>query len=127
MKEYAASFYKGYKWRKLSKLYMESKNYVCERCGKPASICHHRIYITPANISNPAITLNPDNLEALCMDCHNKEHGSRQSKVIFDAAGNVVGVKESAEIEDYKEAVKNIDLQKNGFKKAAYNRFSTVG
>ena len=112
MKEYATSFYKGYKWRKLSRLYMESQNYICERCGGTASICHHRKYITPANINDPAITLNPDNLEALCMDCHNKEHKSKAGTVIFDAAGNVVGVKDSAEIKNYKEAVKNIELLK---------------
>lgn len=54
-------------------------NGLCERCKargiyKPGYIVHHKEYITPGNISNPNITLNLDNLEYVCEDCHNKEH-----------------------------------------------------
>jgi len=113
MKEYARSFYTGKEWRKLSKLYMSSISYVCERCGGVAEICHHRKYITPQNINDPAITLNLDNLEGLCIDCHNKEHKRKYkgstNRTIFDSQGNIVAVRESKEIEDYKQAVKAID------------------
>ena len=34
---------------------------------------HHKIYLTPQNINDPAVTLAEDNLELLCQDCHNKE------------------------------------------------------
>jgi hypothetical protein len=96
----------------MSRLYMESKNYICERCGGVAVICHHRKYITPANIDNPEITLNPDNLEALCADCHNKEHKGKSSTAIFDENGNMIGAKDSPEIEAYKKAVKQIEQRK---------------
>lgn len=37
-------------------------------------IVHHKCYIDANNIYNPEVTLNFDNLELLCLDCHNKEH-----------------------------------------------------
>lgn len=74
MKDYARGFYNSKGWRECQRAYMLSKNYICERCGKPAVIVHHKTYITPANITDPNITLNPDNLEALCATCHQNEH-----------------------------------------------------
>ena len=93
---------------------MASRNYICERCGAPAAICHHRIYLTPANINDPSIALSWDNLEALCMECHNREHMTKQGNAIFDEAGNVVGVRESDEVEAYKAALNEIDRLKSG-------------
>lgn len=113
MKEYAQSFYKGKKWQKLSRLYMAQQNYVCERCGGVAVICHHKQYISPANINDPSVTLNLDNLEALCQECHNKEHIQKHSKAIFDSSGEMIGAKESAELEEYKKAMDA--LQKKNF------------
>ena len=67
-------FYRSAAWRRLSRAFLLSRNYICERCGQPAEIAHHRQYLTPRNMNNPDISLNPDNLEALCMACHNTEH-----------------------------------------------------
>ena len=104
MKDYARAFYKSKQWQRVSRLYMASRNYICERCGGVAVICHHKTYITPANINDLSITLNPENLECLCQDCHNKEHFQRQSKPVFDAGGNLIGVKEGAALQEYREA-----------------------
>lgn len=74
---------------------MQSKHYICERCGKTAVICHHKRYISPKNINNPEITLNWSNLEALCLDCHNKEHFKTSGTVdglTFDDDGNLVKI-----------------------------------
>lgn len=113
MKEYAKRFYTGKEWKQISRLYMTSINYVCERCGGVAEICHHKKYVTPQNINDHNITLNLDNLEGLCIDCHNKEHKrkykSSTNQPVFDANGDMVGVKESQEIEEYKQAVQVID------------------
>lgn len=38
---------------------------------------HHKVYIDAKNIWNTDITLSFDNLELLCIDCHNKEHFER--------------------------------------------------
>ncbi|MBO5480156.1 MAG: HNH endonuclease [Clostridia bacterium] len=109
MKEYARTFYKGKKWRECSAAYMASKQYVCERCGGVAVICHHRRHITPANITDPNITYNWGNLEALCQDCHNKEHMQKNTKIIFDDAGQVEKVKDGAQVRDFKQACNHID------------------
>ncbi len=73
-KDYARGFYQTKAWRKTQAAYMASQHYVCERCGAVARVVHHIQYITPANIHDPNITLNWENLEALCMDCHSDEH-----------------------------------------------------
>lgn len=109
MKEYAKSFYKGVQWKKVSGLYMSQRHYVCERCGGVGTICHHRKPVTPWNINNPDITLNMDNLECLCQECHNQEHSAKVSRAIFDSEGNVSGVQESAEIREYKQALEAIE------------------
>ncbi len=85
-------FYQSSIWKKCRESYMSGKLYICERCGNAATICHHKIYITTANIDNPNITLSYDNLEALCLDCHNKEHFKDKVDYVFDDDGNIVYV-----------------------------------
>lgn len=92
-KDYARGFYNSGAWRKTQAAYMASQNYLCERCGKVACIVHHKKYITPKNISDPSVTLNWDNLESLCMDCHNTEHHGGAicaDGLRFDSNGNIV-------------------------------------
>ncbi len=104
MKEYAREFYTSAAWRSCSKSYMQSQNYICERCGGVAEICHHKTHLTPENINDPAIALSWSNLEALCMDCHNREHMARQSKVFFSESGDVQKVREGRDILEFCEA-----------------------
>lgn len=89
-----AEFYHSKAWRRLSKAFLMSKYYICERCGQPAEIAHHKRYITARNINNPDIALNPANLEALCKNCHNAEHfgtgGATAAGIAFDENGNVI-------------------------------------
>lgn len=91
--EYAKVFYNSSKWIKCKDGFMKSKHYICERCGGIAKICHHKKYITPVNIDDMTITLNWDNLEALCQDCHNKEHmisAACVDGISFDEDGNLI-------------------------------------
>lgn len=94
MKEYAKSFYNSPAWRKCRLGYMQSKNFRCERCGSPAHIVHHKQHITPNNIHDTSITLSWSNLEALCQDCHNREHNANNAVCMeglkFDENGNLV-------------------------------------
>ncbi len=69
-----SSFYHSRQWKALSRAFLSSKMYICERCGGPASIAHHKIYLNAGNLSDPSVALNIDNLEALCQTCHNQEH-----------------------------------------------------
>lgn len=92
-KAYAESFYNSTTWRKVSKAFMKSKYYICESCGRPATICHHVIHVTPNNINDPNITLNWENMRALCHDCHTKLHMSKPvcaEGLKFDSNGDII-------------------------------------
>jgi 5-methylcytosine-specific restriction endonuclease McrA len=85
MKPYAEKFYKSKQWQDCREGYLRSKGFLCERCKakgiiKPAVIVHHKTYITPDNINDASVTLNYNNLEALCIECHNDEHIAREKK-----------------------------------------------
>lgn len=94
MKEYAESFYKSTTWQNCRNAYMKSVGMLCEDCRKkglivPAEEVHHIKFITPQNINDPAVTLNFDNLVALCRECHKARHGARQRRYTIDEYGRV--------------------------------------
>lgn len=96
MKEWAKCLYQSTAWRKCREKFLKSKFNLCERCGNAAKIAHHKKYLTPKNINNPNITLNWDNLEALCQECHNKEHNkdkeALQDGLMFTEGGDIVRI-----------------------------------
>ena len=69
---FARKFYDSRAWRVCREGYAESKRHLCER--------HHKTKLTPANITDPSITLNWDNLELLCKDCHLAEHETHRER-----------------------------------------------
>lgn len=96
MEKYAEKFYKSKAWQSCRASYIKSVGGLCERClaqGRvsPAEIAHHRVRITPQNISDPSVTLNWGNLEALCWACHEQEHKGRRKRYTVDVAGRVTG------------------------------------
>lgn len=107
--EWAKSFYSGKQWRQTSKAYMQSKAYICERCGAIAEICHHKKHLNPSNINDPNISLSFDNLEALCRDCHGKEHERELSYTYFNDDGSINRVKDAKGIKEFRQATKDID------------------
>lgn len=97
MKPWAEQFYNSEAWRSCRDAFLQSKGYLCERCSTPhnpvaAKIAHHKTYLTKQNVNDPYIALSWDNLEALCQDCHNKEHhkSKRKKRYSFDENGNVI-------------------------------------
>ena len=91
MKEFAKGFYLSSNWRKCRDAYFKKQNGICERCGESGLIVHHKRRLTPTNINNPRITLSFDNLELLCQDCHNKEHGRhKNTRYVIDENGNIL-------------------------------------
>lgn len=92
MKAWAVRFYNSDDWKDTRETFLQSKDYICERCGEPAKIAHHKIWLTEKNINDVSITLCWDNLEALCQDCHNKEHHKKEKKMRyrFDKDGNIL-------------------------------------
>lgn len=100
-----AQFYNSKAWRKLSKAFLMSKHYICERCGQPAEIAHHRIHLTAENVLDPKISLNPENLEALCQNCHNMEHfgrgGATAAGLFFTENGDIAPADYRKEVSDH--------------------------
>lgn len=96
MKEYAKSFYKSKAWKSARQQAIIRADGLCERCRakgiyKPGCIVHHKKYITPENIGNAKITLDLNNLEYVCENCHNKEHKAKHNtRYSFDANGNLL-------------------------------------
>ena len=88
-----ARFYTSKQWLQVSKAYRLYRHNICERCGAIGKIVHHKKHITGTTIYDPSITLNFENLELLCQDCHNKEHLSSNP---FDDDGNVMPQNENA-------------------------------
>jgi thymidine kinase len=74
-RSFAKSFYHSRSWTRCRKVFMEVKHWTCERCGCKAVIVHHKKHISPTNITDPDITLNWDNLMAVCHKCHEFYHG----------------------------------------------------
>ncbi|BCZ48443.1 hypothetical protein psyc5s11_45100 [Clostridium gelidum] len=79
-KEFAKAFYNSSAWKKCKASYIESVHGLCERCERPGYIVHHKKELTSNNINDPNVTLNHDNLEYLCLDCHNAEHDFNREK-----------------------------------------------
>lgn len=102
-KAFARAFYKSAAWRKCRESYISMVFGLCERCqarGKTITgyILHHKVELTPDNIVDPDIALGHHNLEFVCLDCHNVEHGikaehsSTRDGLMFDASGQLVQI-----------------------------------
>ena len=103
-------FYQSKAWQDTRKTIWLKQNLLCNRCHRPVyvdgisdyipkdkrliGIVHHIEYLNESNLSNQNITLGINNLEGLCIDCHNKEHDSQQGVLrknyMFDEEGNLV-------------------------------------
>lgn len=86
-------FYDSEAWKNCREAYRKSKGGLCELCLKngivrAGRIVHHKIHLDADNIGDPNVTLNWDNLELVCMDCHAAEHGNKKRYKV-DLLGNV--------------------------------------
>ena len=94
MRDFAKAFYTSQAWANTRAAYAKSVGYLCEECAKegktvPGEIVHHKIHLTPQNITNPDITLNFQNLEYVCRECHAKIHSRRKRRFSIDENGRV--------------------------------------
>ena len=101
MKEYSKLFYKSKEWERCRQNYLKSVGGLCESCLSrglitPAKIVHHKVFLTPNNINDPTITLDWNNLQAVCKRCHEDIHdncGRKNPKRYFvDEFGGVIGI-----------------------------------
>lgn len=92
-RDFAGNFYKSALWVNARRQYVKSVGGLCERCYERGIIrhgdtVHHKIHLSPANINDPEVTLNPDNLILLCRDCHAELHKS-QKRFKVDELGRI--------------------------------------
>ncbi|MGG7163783.1 HNH endonuclease [Clostridium ihumii] len=78
--EFSRKFYKSKQWIDFRKIILAERGPICQQCKKIIRESrhiqlHHKEELTPTNITDVNITLNPDNIEVLCQECHNKLHG----------------------------------------------------
>lgn len=82
-KEFSRAFYHSQGWKNCRESFIKYKGGLCENClkrglYKPGVIVHHVEELTPANIENPEVSLNWNNLRLVCRDCHAEEHDKRK-------------------------------------------------
>lgn len=95
MKDYAKTFYKSQAWKDTRNAYAKSKGNLCEVClakgiYRSGEIVHHKIHLSPENIADPSISLNWDNLQLVCRDCHAQLHDNKQRRYKLDELGRVI-------------------------------------
>lgn len=102
-------FYQTKAWKNVRKTIWLKQSCLCNRCNRPVyvngisewipkdkrlkGIVHHKEYLTDNNFKDDSIAFNEDNLEGICIDCHNKEHfktNSIRDGLMFDEDGNIV-------------------------------------
>jgi len=100
--------YRTRAWQKIRFNVWLKQKCLCARCGKPVyvkelsphiekqnrliGIVHHKVYLTEENYIDPTIAFDENNLEGLCIDCHNREHLSSaviRDDVYFDENGQL--------------------------------------
>ena len=95
-KTFSDKFYHSKKWKNIRAFVFQRDFYMCQICKMPnSSTVHHIKELTPTNIDNASISINPDNLITLCNRCHNLVHdkykyNEDRKRYTFDAEGNVI-------------------------------------
>lgn len=78
-------FYESEKWQKLRNEIRKRDKMTCKMCGNPITgkcIVDHIIPLTKENVNDWDIAYNPDNLQLLCISCHNAKTFTNHTKAI---------------------------------------------
>ena len=84
------NFYKSDVWKLAREIKIRNMNGRCERCGGIGVEVHHIQRLNVDNVKDASISINPENLELLCRECHNKEHKRFSKEKEFDDEGNLI-------------------------------------
>ena len=72
-KEWAAAFYHSGAWKAVRRRALIRDGCTCRFCGARAEEVDHIKELTPDNITDRSVSLNLDNLQSLCHECHTKK------------------------------------------------------
>lgn len=90
-------FYASKRWRDLRTALVVERHGVCDRCGKDFSddtsklIAHHKEHLTDETLKDPAVAVDPQNIEIVCQKCHahyHAERGATKKKQVFIVYGS---------------------------------------
>lgn len=84
MRSVSFPFYKSKAWKDCRTAYLHKVGGLCEVCLekgiiKPADIVHHKIHLDDETARDPEIALNFENLQAVCIECHNELHYRKEA------------------------------------------------
>lgn len=101
-RDFARAFYNSKEWKLCRKSFIANRITVdggmCQHCQRDLGyIVDHIEELKPDNINDPEITLNDENLQYLCLRCHNKKtfgnsEGALVEGLIFDESGDLIQV-----------------------------------
>jgi len=90
---FSKKFYDSKLWKDARRYALHRDGYSCQLCGARATEIHHIIPLAESNINDWNISLNPDNLQSLCYDCHGKVTKGItdvSNEYVFDDTGQVI-------------------------------------
>lgn len=113
-------FYASKRWRGLREMLIVERHGYCDRCGKDFStdtsqlIAHHKEHLTDENLKDPAVAVDPANIEILCPHCHALEHRDKgfikKRKQVFIVYGSPLSGKTTYVRQNMEEGDLVIDL-----------------
>lgn len=78
------AFYTSTQWQRFRDRYIAERavkdnGWTCDMCGQTIDnaediTLHHKVELTPDNVNDVMISLNPDNIQQVHRACHNKHH-----------------------------------------------------
>ena len=93
--DWAKKVYNSQAWIDLRKTLIAERGSRCEHCGRVIPdtkdvIADHIVELTPDNVSDPMLSLNQNNVQLLCLDCHNLKHHrfSHNSQSVYIVYGS---------------------------------------
>ena len=98
-KPWAKAFYNSKAWQRARELTLIRDGGLCTICGGVATEVDHIIPLTARNVRNPEISLNQENLRAICSTCHKLRHdedrregaaAARSNGCYFDENGYLI-------------------------------------
>ena len=113
-------FYASKRWRGLREMLIVERHGRCDRCGKDFStdtsqlIAHHKKHLTDETLKDPAVAVDPQNIEILCPHCHALEHRDKgfikKRKQVFIVYGSPLSGKTTYVRESMEEGDLVVDL-----------------
>ncbi len=114
------SFYASDPWINFRLALIAERGNKCEKCGRTIArsieiIGHHKIELTPENVHDVNISLNPDNVLLVCHACHDQIHyrfGHKPEHAVYLIYGPPLSGKKSLVLQQMKRGDLVVDMDR---------------